>query len=240
MPEDKKSRLSLVKKRPFLSIFVLLIVVLAGCLPESTVPRNKEDIRVVEGQLGDRKLFVPQKYFRLRPNFSNGTISLQMSQPYFTPLSKPSSRMWKDGERTNYLLVLIHTIRSPNSFDKDIKMAVDHLKASEIVGSEYGLIHLKQPDEEVQDFWDVWLEKNEDKNISYITCSEKIIKADVPQCTHSFLAEGLYVTIDYDKQNLPDWKKIQSGVTSVIQSFQSLDAAQNALFQKYNDSQKGD
>ncbi len=219
--------------------FLLLLVylpLLMGCLPEAdNIPKTKEDIKIISGNLGKEKFFIPKAYFKKgMADFEDGTISLQMIQPEFIPLIKNTQQMWKDGEQVKYISILANEQRSFNNFSKNIKDQIDFLEVFETVGLEYDLIHLKQPKGYVQDKWDVWVETKDKENISYITCSEKIIPADIPQCTHAMRASGIYIQINYDKRNLPEWKKIQNGVLEAFDSFRSDDKAKEFLFQKYS------
>ncbi|MDD3019970.1 MAG: hypothetical protein PHX61_03195 [Alphaproteobacteria bacterium] len=228
----------LMRKKIFLSVLVVVAaiwILVQGSLAQSeTVPQSKDDIVLIEGKLGDKKLFIPKAYFKPGfANFNEQTISLQMVQPEFLPLMKSQSQMWNDGEQTKYLSVLVHHGDYSIDFSKHIQERVSFLEAFEAVGNEYGLIHLTQPKGYVQDNWDVWVERNGNENISYITCSEKIIKEDVPQCLHEIKSNGYYITVSYDKRNLSHWKQIENGVLSVFQSFETADTSRQSLYSKY-------
>ncbi len=221
--------------------FALLVVLplLAGCLPEGgKIPKTKEDIKIISGYLGKEQFFIPKEYFKQgMANFNGGTISLQMIQPEFLPLQKTPSQMWKDGEQLKLVRVLANEQRSNLNFNDHIKNRISFFQVFETVGNEFGLIHLTQPNGYVRDNWDVWVEREGSINISYITCSDKIIPTDTPQCSHEMRVDGVYISIDYDKRNLPNWKKIQAGVVNSINSFKSADAAKEELFQKYQNYQ---
>lgn len=121
-------------------------------------------------------------------------------------------------------------------FSDHIQNRINFFDAFETVGSEYGLIHLTQPDGYVKDKLDVWVERNGSGNISYITCDDDN-GVPFPQCSHEMQTDGVYVSIDYDKRNLPNWKKIQTGVVELILSFESEENARGMLFRKYIDYQ---
>ena len=218
--------------------FALLVVLplLAGCLPEGgKIPKTKEDIKIISGYLGKEQFFIPKEYFKQGiANFNGGTISLQMIQPEFLPIQKSHSQMLQDGEHTKLIRVLANEQRSFRDFSDNISDQIDHLKAYEQVGIEYGLVHLKQPKEEVQDFWDMWIEREGKRNISYIYCNDDN-SVPFPQCTHSMREQGVYIQVHYDKRNLPDWKKIQAGVVNTMRSFKGADTAREILFNKYQD-----
>jgi hypothetical protein len=214
-------------------LLVVSILFLVGCSEDSSVPQGKDGIRIIEGELGGKKLFIPADYFESgMTNFSDGTITLQVQQPEFLPLSKRPVQMWADGEQTKYVSMLVEKRRLKTGYDEYIRGRIDFYEASKVVGEEHGLLHMRQPDGQVQDRDDLWVERNRDQYVSYIACSEHITENDVPQCSHSFEVEGVNIFMHYDKRNLPDWKKIQVGVAKMIESFRSPETAREALFQK--------
>ena len=144
--------------------------------------------------------------------------------------------MWKDGDQHNYVMFPIYKLNPELTYSEHIQNRIKLLSAFETVGTEYGLIHLTQPDGYVKDIEDVWVERNGSENISYITCDDDNI-VPVPQCSHEMITNGVYVSVSYEKKNLPNWKEIQRGVVELIQSFKAEDTARDLLFQKYVDYQ---
>ena len=62
-----------------------------------------------------------------------------------------------------------------DAYHSSTEVMIEHSKAFEVVGEEYGLTHQKQPEGYVQDHHDMWLEKAGDQYMSFIDCSEKIV-----------------------------------------------------------------
>lgn len=218
-----------------LCVVVVALIALGGC--KGRFPQTTSDIDLVQGQLGTQTLFIPQAYFkRGMADFQGGTISMEMQQPEFIPLPKTQSQMWKDGEQTRYISILANEQRSLQDYSEYVEDRISFFQVYKTVESEYGLIHLTQPEGFVQDNSDMWVEREGERNISYITCSEKIAENSVPQCTHAIEVSNLsniYIQIRYDKRNLPQWKRIEDGVLQAFESFKSPETARESLFAKY-------
>lgn len=219
----------------YLLLFAALPL-LGGCLPDgSNIPKTKEEIKIISGNLGKEQFFIPKGYFKEgMADFNGGTISLQMIQPEFIPFVKSGQQMLDDGEHTKLIRVLANEQRSKEEFSPYILNRMGHFYAFEKLRNEFGLTHFTQPKGYVQDWDDVWVESEGKENISYITCDDDN-SVPFPQCTHAFEIGTVYVQIHYDKRILPEWKRIQNGVLQMFDSFQSPDKARDTLFQKYTE-----
>lgn len=191
----------------FLVILASLLLLLA-CLPEGNgIPKTKEEIKIISGNLGKDQFFIPKAYFKYGlADFAGGSISLEMTQPEFMPFVKSSQQMLDDGEHIKLIRILANKDRGavPN-YSKHISDQIAFFYAFETDAQEYGLTHLTQPKEYVQDWADVWVERQGKKNISYITCDDDN-SVPFPQCMHAYKIGTVYVLVDYDKRNLPNWK----------------------------------
>ncbi len=225
--------------------FVLLLAflpLLVGCLPEADkIPKTKEDIKIVSGDLGKEQFFIPKVYFKEGTDgFEGGDISLQMMQPDFLPIQKSTPDTSEDRNELKLNRIRIYANEDRGiviNYSDHIEERIRHFYAFQNIGTEYNLIHLTQPKEHVQDWQDVWVERKGKENISYIYCNDEN-SVPFPQCTHSFKIGTVHVMLDYDKRNLAQWKSIQAGVLEKFDSFKSIETAKEELFEKYSNIKK--
>ncbi len=197
-----------------------------------------KNVSVVTGNLGPHFLFVPYAYLHpLSKSIGPESILLQTFYPGDAVVPGKPEGLWKKGEWWKNVRVLgTYHPNSKITFNDLTLVMIKHHKATEIVGEEYGLVHQKQPLGEVQDKWDMWLEREEDKYVSYITCSEKIIETDVPQCSQRLqLVPKLTLEISYDKRLLPHWRTIEYAVISMFNSFKSKEEAHTFFLKRISE-----
>ena len=199
-------------------LLIITVLFLQACLPEKA--GNK--VEILETRIGKQTLYIPKAFFKPGFEGSSGKTSvIEILFPDFTPLIKSKKDMWEKGERTQYLRALINELTTEKSFTEVATGSVDYLDAKELVGNEYGLLHYTQPDGAVKDMYDVWFDKDGNEIVSYLTCSEKILETDVPQCRHRFWTDDFRITMSYDKRLLKEWKEIKNGIVQLINQFQS-------------------
>lgn len=208
---------------------------LLSCEPSET---QKSAIQIVEGRIGGKTYYVPKLYLKLKTNnLSKDSIYIGVMYSSYTPILEAPNDLWKKKEWYRNLKILAHDMKTPISFDTFAKGATAYLSATEVVGEEYGLIHQKQPEGYVQDHYDIWFEKIDNRYASYITCSEKLTESSVPQCNQNFFyKDRLHVEVTYNKVLLSKWKEIQENVTELFDSFESKQTAQKYLEQKLQNS----
>lgn len=199
-------------------LYFFTLFFICACVPKG----------LVHVTYGTEDLHVPRAY-----SFRPGTIGaesmfLQTFYPGLHVLLESWDELKQKDEHWKIIrmLVLYHPKSEISMHDLTVKMTEEHLKTTEIVGEEYGLIHKKQPESEIQDFDDAWLEKENGKYVSYINCSEKLNEISVPQCTHHFrINQKVAIQVSYDKRLLPEWKTIETNVLTLYDSFKSPDTA---------------
>ena len=213
--------------RNFLFVICLFI---ASCLPDRAI--DIDEFKIVAGEIGGRKYFVPEDYFKFKgAPFSQDNIYLQTMYPDFLPLKKQPLKYWESGEWWKNISILAQYYPNSNLTTNELaRNQIEFLKAFEVVGTQYGLIHQRQPEGYIQDHKDVWLDKRNEEILSIITCSESLIEKDFPQCTqHYYILEKLHVKVDFDKRMLENWATIDSGVRGLFNSFVSPEKARSFL-----------
>lgn len=221
-------------------IFLVLCVFLSACLPEKKNRLDVNKIEIIEGKVSNQEYFIPEPYFYPGSHrFIDNDVLLLTMYPNFLPLDKAPKDYWKEGSWWRNIIILISSRQNPTIlFDEAARKSTQHLHATVFVGEDYGLYHFTQSENSNRDAYDVWFEKSDNQIVSYITCGEKVIKEDIPQCSHWFLLnENLSLKIDYDRRFLPKWKIIEGNVKKMIESFGSPKAAKEFLRQRTELSQ---
>lgn len=200
---------------------VLVCFLLAGCLPDNSKSPSIENAEIIKVQLEDATLYIPEKDFHKlgKPTPGSDSILLNVMYPDMTPILEKPNDLWKKGEWYRNISILISRSPKPVSIEELTQHKIESLKASKFVGDENGLKHYTQPDGGIKDHWDVWTEYEDNKILSVITCSEKIIKAAVPQCIQHLRPLALSLRLSYDKRLLKDAKKIREKVLSLLESY---------------------
>ena len=212
----------------------LWLVACGLLLVESKEAVSQEEIEVVKGEIAGQAYYVPKSYFKFSNRyFTDDNINLQFMNPDFQPLSGTLQNLWEKREYYKNVSVLANSVPKPIGAHKFANVRIESLKATEIVGEEYGLIHQKQPKEEIQDFEDVWLEEKGGEYLSIIECSEKIIESAIPQCSYHLYWESFHIAVDFDKRLLPEWKKIKNNTLALLESFKSEETARAFLEERW-------
>jgi hypothetical protein len=208
--------------------FLLLTILLLGCLPEG---KATNDYKIVEGRIGQQNFYIPKIYFAQEGTRKIGEkdFYIRAMYPDFSPLTESSEEIRKRGEWYKNISILSHLYPKPRPMDKFAKDNIEYLKATEFVSTEFGLIHQTQPPNQIQDLDDVWVEKNGDEFVSFIQCNEKLDEFSVPQCSQFIQIEGLTVKSRFDKRLLPEWKAIKENVIALHESFKSAESAQKFI-----------
>ncbi|HRC27148.1 MAG TPA: hypothetical protein PKX87_06940, partial [Alphaproteobacteria bacterium] len=161
--------------RQFLLLIICLFV--TACLPSKDKQISADTVKIVKGEIGGQAYYVPDVYFV--PNSARMSdpkefsIYVQTLYPSFSPLLEPTADLWKRAESYKYVHILANYYETPSSADLLGKETVGRLRAFDIVGNEYGLVHQKQGASSNQDDWDVWVKKNSNGEYeAFITCSE--------------------------------------------------------------------
>lgn len=203
---------------------------LSACFPKNENPTDPY-IEIVKGEIEAQTYYVPKVY--LNPPFKalgDDNIFVLMMYPDFTPIKEPPKELLKQDEWYRNIRILANHAKKPMGNQQLVKSKIEHFKAFEVVGEEYGLIHQKQPDGEIQDFKDVWLEVGENKEyISVVACSEKLTEHSVPQCSHRMYWGNFHVKTSFNKRLLPEWKKIKKNTLALLESFKSEETARAFL-----------
>lgn len=223
--------------RMWLSLIVVLFV--TGCNPSEKKEQQPRAIVIKQGDIDGKTYYVPESYFVLKGDGISNGIYVRAMYPEFSPVLDDSRKLWKEKQQYKKIRVLAKRRKSNIDFDDFAKGTIKNLRVYEVVGDEYGLIHRKQPEGYVQDHDDMWLEKSNDNYHSYITCSEKIIKADVPHCKlQVFYKSQFRIKATFNKVLLPHWKIIKSNVLEMFESFENEDTAREYISQKLNVEQE--
>ncbi len=165
--------------------FIGLFLVLGACLPSEQKTEKRKDIQKIS--ISGTMLCIPQNYIKGRDDPTNSTVPIQTMYPDFLPLEKRPNEYWKEGEWWRQVSILLSHIRTTLTYEELAQKKIDVLKAYKVVGLEYdGLLHRTQPEGEVQDIQDLWVELDNNKvAIAYIACSEKLTDISNPQCVYA-------------------------------------------------------
>lgn len=226
---------------------VLLALVFVGTLTVALSQQllsegTQDDYEIVQGTMGDWRVFVPRKYFVLNwlDPMKEENLYLLMRYPELTPIVRSEQMpMWKRGEWHKTIRVLASFKESNGKSQHELTVPmIDHLKAYQVVGEEHGLIHQTQPDGYVKDHWDVWLERdhNTGQYLSYTTCTEMLTASSVPQCSHHFTylvpSRIGRVKVSFDKRLLLQWREIRNDVVELFDSFSSPETARAFIYER--------
>ncbi|PCJ99992.1 MAG: hypothetical protein COA45_04040 [Zetaproteobacteria bacterium] len=216
-------------------ISFIFIVLLTGCVPSDDKQEPSNDVVIKQGVIGGKKYYVPEMYFKMKGGaISLDSIYVSAMYPTFTPMLEDHKKLRKEKEWYRNVRILASYRKNLINPDEVTKIMIKNLKAFEVVGEEYGLIHQKQPEEYVQDKRDMWLDKVDGHYVSYISCSDKILETDVPQCSHTIYVNSFSVGISYNKVLLPHWKEIKRNVLEMFESFEYEHSARAYIETKLN------
>ena len=200
-------------------LLIVSFILLAGCNEQLSDVGEYHEIAIA-----NKRLCIPSAYVNGSNDQSNSTIPSRVMYPDFQPLTKSPQEYWGDGEWWRHVDFLISRIRTEKPFSYSFQQTINVLRAYEVVGPEYdGLIHYTQPEDEVADRSDVWVEKDEtDQVLSYLSCTDKLTPSDVPQCLYSLRYKTFFISSSFNKKFLPHWKELRAGITQLIDSFECL------------------
>lgn len=200
-------------------------------------PSAHDEPEIVHARLGDQDLYIPKEYLKFR-HTSVGTESALIQAWYPGSAVAPgndSAELWKQGVWWKNVRILINYYKDPASVEKLAESRMAHLKASYETGSEYGLIHYEQPEGSVKDHHDIWLEKQDKEILSFITCSEKLVESDFPQCRQYIkIRRTIWINATYDRRFLPEWKMIKQNIESMFESFRNEDTARDFIKSQFS------
>lgn len=234
-------------KMPRKILFLAISLILVACLPSKDRQISADTARIIRGEIDGQAYYVPEVYFV--PNSSrmsdpkNFSIYIQVLYPEFSPILEPTQSLWTRGEGYRYVQIL-----AKHNQGKKFKYASEAAqtrldaiirgrKTTQVVGEEYGLLHQTQTPDGIQDFDDVWIEKKDDRIVSHITCGEKILKTDVPQCVHWTYWDNFFMELRYDKRLLPEWEVVQEEARALFDSFKSEQTTRTFLHAKLERAQ---
>ena len=211
---------------------LICVLLLIGCLPDQQSKQLVAEAKIVQGNIADKTFFIPEGYFQIKAApFGENSIYLQTMYPDFLPLEKESLEYWREGVWWKNVSILGQYHPNSTLTNNDFaKKQIEFLKAFEIVGEEYGLLHQKQPKEYIQDKKDVWLDKSNGVVSSTIMCSESLIENDFPQCSQNYyLFPKFRLRISFDKRLLKNWEEIDQLVRDLFDSFETPEKAKSFL-----------
>lgn len=186
----------------------------------------KDSNKVIHVQLGTNNLFIPRLYFDDPFIIEKTAIRLIVKNTHFEPFTTPQKDFRNNPEKIR-IMVELHPKKL--GMDDTAKNMVNSLKASSFVEAKYGLVHQKQPEDEVQDFRDIWLDEENGKYVSLITCSDKLSDVSVPQCTQYLDYKNLRIENSFDKKLLPQWKAIKNRTLALFTDFETEASAKKLL-----------
>ncbi len=210
---------------------VVLAIVLCGLLV-SCLPSKEKSSQIVHANLGGHDIYIPKDYLKFgHTSVGNESALLQAWYPGAAiPPGRDAAKLLKERIWWKNIMILISVIKPKLPFSVTAPESVKYLKATELVGKEYGLIHMTQPEGGIKDNYDVWFEMRDNEVQSYITCSEKLGQKHYPQCNHWLrIEQNFSIQISYNRDLLPEWKKISDNVKSMFESFQSAETASEFL-----------
>ena len=226
---------------------VILVVAIGFSVPQLIKTNRGSSPQIIQARLGNVDLYIPKDYVRFG-HTSIGTESalIQAWYPGATPVpgkGDNSTELWRQGLWGNNIRILLHSNPNIPLWENDrILKSLERLNATLMVGQEYGLLHKTQPEGKVQDAYDVWLEMNGNKIISYITCSDEWDREwYYPQCSHYIelgyqdAGKRVRAHISYDRRLLPEWKTIKDNVGAMFESFESQDTAKEFILLRRQD-----
>lgn len=210
-----------------------LLIALAACLPS----RGQDGPEIVRGVIGGQEYFVPRAYLKLPSRrLADDSIYVLAFYPDFRPAWDSHNSIWRDGLWKYKVRILATHSDTPAPIAVHAQNVTSLLNATERVGNEHGLVRFTQPIDKVKDRPDVWIEYDPsitDAVISYVTCSEKLIDKDNPQCAMYFnWHDSFFVKTSFDMELLPRWKEIFVSTTSLLNSFLSEEEAISTYISK--------
>ena len=211
-----------MKKYP-LPNYIFLILIL--CLACTGCKKEHAESELIHRQIMGKDFYIPHAYVDMPyTSIGNKSALLQAYYPGDMPVPGDANDLWKKGEWYKNVRTLMSYVPKPSIERSYQGIVVDLRHATKVVKTEYGLIHQTQPENQVQDFDDFWIESETGKIKSYISCGEASVQ-NAPQYSHHFYIDHFYFQISYDKRLLPEWKTIHEHVVAMFKSFESPESA---------------
>ena len=222
--ETRKEKINM---KNILNICALILVgfLFSACVPEKE--KNILDFKVSEMVLkgGDytTTLYIPNPDFhRLTgATSSDGTVLLNLMYPEMIPILEKPNDLRERGEWYKSISILIHQYPKPRSIKQFLDDNKKYLRTTRLIGEEYDLMHYSQEQDGIQDHRDIWVDKQGEEIQSVVTCSEKILKTDIPQCSQYIRLSKLSIKFSYDKKLLENHKEIKKKVYDLLESYQT-------------------
>lgn len=212
---------------------IACVIVAAACVPSAD-----SEPGIIHAKLGNHDLYIPEPYLKFRhTSVGEDSVLLQAWYPGSGIAPGDSSiDLAKEGIWWRQVRILMNYHHHPASVETLLDSQIQHLKAFEVVGIEHDLVHRRQPDGHIQDHRDVWVEEKDGRPDSFITCSERLIATDYPQCKHYILtSENIWLGVSYDRRFLPKWQLIKKNVEEMFESFQSPDTAKEFIGLRFSE-----
>ncbi|MER2534783.1 MAG: hypothetical protein ABTQ31_06410 [Rhizobiaceae bacterium] len=208
------------------TLAVVALAFCAACLPS----KGQRDPEIVTGTIGEQEYFVPRAYLKLPSRaLSEDNIYVLAFYPDFRPAWDRHNAIWRDGKWKYKVRILASYSATPANIEVHARNTASTLRATQLVGIEYGLAHFTQPEGQASDHRDMWIEHAQTDNgdvLSYTTCSEKLIERDNPQCTlYMNWNGGFFVRSSFNKSMLKNWSDIKRQTIELLESFQSRELA---------------
>lgn len=222
--------------RKFITIFVIVFIaggVLATMkanyrrhnpdpLQSSDVRKARDPMQVVRNvTVGGQKLTIPIPYFHsvISREGSEGDVLLAVSYPEFRPLTKQHRRQVRSFLHVRMLLKSPAEMRILQDIHDRRKHSVGALDETDV---KNGLPRYV-PTDRLKD--EIYLaDGKRDAVEGFIECTSSIhyptISMRNPQCQYRTERSGIHYKVSFDKDLLGDFRRIQTEVFSVIDSFQ--------------------
>lgn len=148
--------------------------------------------------------------------------------PGDVPILKSTDQLWEEGRYTNVLSILLRDQNvygnfRPNFHPHNLVLSMMKTKKTDKAnGQQFGLQHYTQSDEKWSHLDDVWIEHDGGLQTSFIACSDD---SPVPQCQHYFYDDRYSYKVRFNRNFLPEWRRIKASVLDLVTSFRSPDAA---------------
>jgi hypothetical protein len=210
-------------------------MICAGCFfLLSCLPFKAKEPEIIHARLGQHELFIPKAYVGFR-HTSVGNESALLVTWYpgsDIPPGNNGGELLRQGIWWKHVQILITANSASLDFDTVAKKSIDHLKATEFAGNEYGLAHYEQKSIPKNDKRDVWFELKEGKITAYITCSDVIGGPPVPHCSLYQSIGPLRFEASFNRRLLPEWSTIRQNILEMIESFWSEESSINYVSER--------
>lgn len=191
---------------------------MAGC--DSQSEKNK----ISQYDFGSQTLHIPDEfgqYERISVDETQGSFKVYF--PGNVPLPAKISTLLKSGNAQYSISVLFSDLHHypDTDLDRGARVLINQFDDALSKNEKYALILYSQPEKPLKSLDDVYIENVEGRIASYIVCRKAYDDTIIPQCVHYFIADNISYDVRYDKRLLPEWKKIQNNISSLVHGFKS-------------------